>query len=345
MKNLFFIITPIQYLNALEYLSLLDNNDDNILILASSFHTSRNEIKKMLNVKLWKEVFWLSEHKGSLSVIQYLSYIYQSKKKIEEIMICYDDFDRLIIGNYNDLLNHFVIQYSKHNCLVLVDDGLASLSVASKRYREINENNSILYQNKKQKIRPFFAKKILRLNKFIPPKITFFSSYKLKQNPSDVFVKNKYELIRKGIKDKKHNQTAYFIGQPLTELKILDEQYYLDILNRTKNKYNDKTIIYIPHRTENHSKLARINQIIPVKPQEIPIEQLVLQEQEIPELFISIYSSALINLRLIFQEEFKYIIIKIHSEQIKKNKDSILGFYEYIENEFKGAFIIENGLY
>lgn len=339
MTNLFFVITPIQYLNALEYKSLLGDKDRNILVFMSSFNKTRDEITKMLDTNLWDKVFWLSKGDKTLSVINYLKYIVKSKMRINTIIKKYIDVSTIVIGNYNDVINHYIIQKTNYKSLVLIDDGLGSVNISKTRLVEVEENRSILELERYNKIRPKLAKWILRVKNFIPPVVTFFSSNTLTKNNNDFFLVNNYNCLKTSLNKRETTNAAYFIGQPLTELNRISETYYFNVLTTICKKFSEGIVYYIPHRTENPKKLEIINNtIMPVKQFGIPIELAIIQESNPPSAFITLFSSALVNLMVIFGNIFKYKVVKISKNNVLINSEGIEDVYKRLEHDYQNIF-------
>jgi hypothetical protein len=333
MTNLFIVITPIQYVNALELKSYLNLKEErNILILISSFYKTRNEIYSMLDRNTWDDVLTISKNTASLAGLGYLKYLIDFKKKLLKIIYQYHDIAKLIIGNYNDLLNHFLIQNVSYNKLYLLDDGLASLDISVNRLNEIRNKKSILDLDRYKKIRPKMARLILNLNNKIPEKIYFYTAYDLIKNEKDCFIENKYMILKSGISQMTTNQTAFFIGQPLTELKIVSEQHYFRALEEIIRQLIKYKVFYIPHRTEKTEKLKKISKLVEVKNFNLPIEIAVLNERVLPSFFITFYSSAIVNLSIIYGKKFQYRMYKINPEHILKGKTNILKFYKSLES-------------
>lgn len=144
----------------------------------------------------------------------------------------------------------------------------------------------------------------------------------------DYRARNNFEFINLRLKLSELNllqsDYVYFIGQPLSELNILSEQEYLNIIESFSMKYK---LIYFPHRRESHDKIRQLE--VPVHYSKGPLELELIHMGERPAFIIGFYSTALYTIKQIYGIESRCIKI----DTGLKDVDCIYQFFE--QNDLK----------
>ena len=115
----------------------------------------------------------------------------------------------------------------------------------------------------------------------------------------ETFSDNKLEII-----NKKHlkaemidGNSINIIGMKLSEIGFMDEEIYLEILDKTVREYPTATINYYPHRGESENKLRKISdQGYIIHKNNLPIEEFFLKNGAPRGIYLTFYSTALYNL-------------------------------------------------
>lgn len=317
-KSIFLVRTPLQYLNALEAKSEFRiQNEDAWIILFTDYQPSLGQINKIIRKAEWGKItriFRAVKSKGTLLDIYNKLYGWI---RIKMFFLNYKRTENLFIGHIEDVWMRFVANKIKADKTILLDDGVATLKIAAKRY---NSNPLVNYpSNNYQKRKTFlhsgiFEEIILGKQNLVLPKVTFFTVYdKITLLNSDTIIKNNYPIL---YSCKNHSQVKiaeiWFIGQPLLEYKMIQPELLVKSLNTIKNKWgNTFRYLYIPHRSEKNYDLI-IDQGFEILSFQSPVELEIIDRNKIPHAVISFSSSALINLSKLYSlEEMK--IYFIHS--------------------------------
>ena len=200
---------------------------------------------------------------------------------------------------------------------IILDDGISSL------YSRYLISNSEQYQFQEES----FKKKISYKFKLNPHKISYFTCFESSLDESNLYDYNyhsfqnlissyKNKTIRTNFKAEVGN--LYFIGQPLSEIKIVSEEYELNkivSLNFHLNEINKK-ITYIAHPRDSNKKIMQIKSLgISVLQFDIMIEIMVLKGEITPDTIYGFYSSALLTLPLLIPS-IKVEILNLDKEEI-----------------------------
>ncbi len=312
-RYLFLVSTPIQYINALEYIHINGILFQNckLLILSHSKRTvdqimCLDDIEKWLSVKT--PMF------GSLPVIlKMIRTLFFMKLRSNEIPV---------VGNCNNIWNIYLLQKYKRSNIsnkgIVLDDGTATVLTLYLRSKDDFSVN-ISQDNLINKILIF----ITSLELICPDGLIFFTILKgLKGSSRDIvqihdysYFKSIYRLKKKIIKNE-----LWFIGAPYVQLGLIEEKVYKDIIFKTRKRANDLGLSfkYIHHRSES-SLPSYINKEETIY-NEMPIEIYLAKQEEEPAIISSIYSSALFTLPY-FSISIKYISYDIRGKFLNNNKN------------------------
>lgn len=327
----YFIVTPLQYLNALEYrLSRKDNSNHYLHIITD--HKNRLEIiKQTVHEEMWSEIIYeFPTFVNRRKLFSYISELFRRKRSLKKIKD-YSFHDKnenvqFVLGSLTNTYCKFMYQ-SKIKSVIL-DDGLATLLIPEKIEKAVFIP---------KKLNRFLETLIFNQFYFRYNVVTLFSVYSVKhkriklENHSFNQLSNLYS-----IKNKLKTNSVVFIGQPLVEFNLLTKEAYNKYVNAIKKSYEKKgySFFYHIHPAENKSLKDKNWK---VESQKVPLEIHFLIQKEIPEIFASFYSSAIINLYLLFENYCTYEYWQLDSKTLKKRyntdiykilKDQKLNFYE-----------------
>lgn len=330
MSVLIVVFSPLQFLNALEYLRNKKQGCE-ILVLTTD-KTNIAQIRKI-------ESEFMS--KFPLLAFGFLNVEMQWVIKLAYVkwMVKIKNYETVVIGNFNNVIGYYLaVKFSKiKKEVVLLDDGLATVKIYTDRnVHNIKYNKSIfggkfidVYRN------------LLGLNSSNEiPNLEFYTSYDLEKKQKAVYdqvvIQDKEKISHKVIQE----DLVWFIGSPVVEYGILPREKY-DLVIRSmveKLKNNGKKIHYILHRFEDE-KIEGLT----YKKFDKPLEVIFQELEVLPEFIISFYSSALINLASIYDSLIcEYIDISklgVENEAIK-NVYNLMKIHENLR-EFK---IDNNGM-
>lgn len=317
MKNLLVIFTPLQFLNALDYIK--SSKEDYELLVLTTNKINIEQIKKLDKNEISSyplerfnfvhdEALWFSK-------LAYARYAIDPKK-----------YDAVIIGNFNNIVGYFLsVKFDKLNKKVtLLDDGLATIKIYLDRNRRNLKSNQNLFGGRWLKaykkifgIKP--TKKIDRLN--------FYTSYdlcKLVESTCD-----QVKLIQPSTPSKNTILTdknqVWFIGSPVVEFGIIERKAFDYLLEALKKELSKRgaSLYYILHRSEKE-KGQGLNYVKFDEPLEIVFEDL----KTYPQSIISFYSSALVNLASAYPSlKCSYIDLS----KIKKESKALAEVYSFLK--------------
>lgn len=324
MNYHYFVITPLQYLNALEYRLSVDasNKKDNHILHIITDHKKRlNLLANIIDVKDWNEVNY--EFNCDISrkkVFLYIEEVISRKKKLRRIKNSLNVEDQIILGSLTNTFCKYL-----HKCKaksIFLDDGLATLLIKSKLKS------------------PLFLPK--KMNRFLETLI--FNQFYFHHNPFILFSiftvnhekitlkKNelKHLKTRNSVNSKKIQNEVVFIGQPLVELNIVPSHVFTEYIEKVKAFYEKQGLkfSYLLHPGEKRDlKIEKWNLVS----LDQPIETFYLNNENIPKIFSSFYSSANINLGIIFNNIIEQHFWKLNNDWLIRRYK--IDFYKELQKQ------------
>ncbi len=296
-KTLLFVESPLQLLNALEAINHFNLTNYKIVVRLSN--------KKINDKQL---IYLVSRFE--LNNIEYIFIRAENKKPLDYIKLLITKLryflikvDKVFIGNYESGFFKLIMNQFSNKKMILLDDGAKSIFIQKK----FSDNNFI----------------------------NMFSIYNLKPYNKQEIFQNEYTFIKDKLEHKSIDKdTILFFGMKLSEYNIIEEAYYIKLINQISQRYNNKQIIYITHRGENKDKLDKISKIknIIIKDLNYPVELYGLYEESIPHKVSSFYSTALYAMQKIYNIEVESFQFDYQESEYKNQIDEV---YEYYSKYFK----------
>ena len=289
MHNLFIVRSPLQIMNAYEASRHFDTTQNILVIIHNSGSKNIEQIKKMVDIfnldNIWDEIIEIEDNKKS-KFFKYVKLIKSLKK---------NRYETIFIGDFGTIFKSLLANL-EHKQSYLMDDGTATIVT----HKTISN---------------YFYKKRLRLKELrfllfglkakIKKDIKFFTIFDLKQLNNEIIVKHTFNNVKKRFLSHKHeDDIIYLLGQNLTQANMVTKEKYIYYVKQIINKYKNKKIIYMPHRTEIlHEELKDLaNDNFIIKNSTMPIEIFFLKNQVYPKHIISFFSTALFTLNVIFDK-------------------------------------------
>ena len=340
----FFVNSPLQYLCALEASYVFGEELDKVkLIVLNTSNPSLRQLKSIIDKNIWNDIILeirlAGDHKiNIIRGINKLLRVFSNKFIVMKYLYEIKKEDYIFIGNLNDDIYAFLLEKAKCSHKVVLDDGFATLS-----YIKNNLKLGTVSYNPIKAVQ--LVQKIL-----MPPKkiklesLVFFSMYNKIDFQSARCNYNDFKYVREafGMSCYEKDQLVLFIGQPLVAVNAISEKFYTKIVNSIQLYYENQgfEFEYCAHRGEDIS-------ILPVKWNikiyNYPIEVELLKRRILPDTVISISSSALISIKIIFEERIKVVAVNPFSETSSNYLDDI---YEYIQKEAGPTLVVrECGFY
>ena len=234
------------------------------------------------------------------TLIQYVNLFFKTITNI--------NVNTLIIGNIEDNMMKVSLRIIGFKNLYFVDDG------------NILEN----VNNK-----PSF------LNKHLP--VTYFSFFNLKSNNYYKFIENSYTFLKSNSNNIKDDK-VFFIGQPMVEGGLLNQEAYVEFISKLSKHFNQK-LIYILHPRELKAKFSDSEFIKTIRLKQ-GVETYFINRKTLPLKILSFYSTALTSLPKIIESkhlEINYIDLRKHFKTPIKHNRLYVIVYKYLQmhnNEF-----------
>ncbi|HIF9178868.1 TPA: hypothetical protein ACX6QN_003727 [Photobacterium damselae] len=300
MSNIFIVESPFQLSNAIK----MQSENDYLIVRMNGEHRNDKQIDVLLKDfkgKIYKKTI-KSERKIELITNSILGFI---------PIILFNYEKHLIIGNYDSLWMKSLAYFLKPFNFYVLDDGLITIRMVQKLEDRISGS--------------LFIKKWLF--KLCSP--TFITKYKIDaKNINILRLKDDDKKVKKKIR----KGSVCFIGSPLVEKNVVSKEYFIKTLNEIFEdfKVRDSIIEYYPHRAEKTTNDIDcfLDGIIS---SDLSIESYYDLSEELPEYFISFYSSALINLNDKYPD-CKFISYMLDDSEINKDyMDVIQDAYNFLK--------------
>ena len=177
--------------------------------------------------------------------------------------------------------------------------------------------------------------KLLGINNSYPTIFSLFTIFDIEDQENLKIEKNTLSFIKSKLKSKKNISSTILIGQPFVELKMIDEDQYVQVINKLISKFSDTEILYYPSRKENKNKLSIIKGLdsIEIVDPKTNIETFLMKSNYLPANIVGFTSTALITINKILNSNDKLTNIysfKLNLNQSRLSKDLIDKMYHRI---------------
>ena len=314
MKNICIISSPLQFTNFAEYVyqNKLENYSLIVLYYNNLEINQINELNSIYNLNIYKRI------RG----FKFLQYIWLFLFGIR-VKNC----EKFIIGNYFSDPHLYLCNLIKHNHTIIVDDGIISHSIPDYL---LSKKRIIKTSNLKQ-----LVFKLLGINNSYPTIFSLFTIFDIEDQENLKIEKNTLSFIKSKLKSKKNISSTILIGQPFVELKMIDEDQYVQVINKLISKFSDTEILYYPSRKENKNKLSIIKGLdsIEIVDPKTNIETFLMNSNYLPANIVGFTSTALITINKILNSNDKLTNIysfKLNLNQSRLSKDLIDKMYHRI---------------
>lgn len=296
MKNLFFVESPLQLLNAYEADNHFNGEESLYLIRLSNNKLNDEQIIKLINSFAIKEKSFVISINSKHKKLKDLLKIFILKFYIFVIQI---KFEKVFIGNIESGLLSLLTKNIDRKKKILLDDGAKSLVIQKKFTDDYNLN--------------------------------FFSFYDLKPFKNQIIYKNDFKKLKETISFDNSENEILLLGSKLSEVSIIEESYHVELIKKISNYFENEMLIYIPHREENISKLEKIAKEIKnikIKHINYPVEFYGINENIKIKMVVSFYSTALYTISKIYNCETIAFKFNYEKSEHKKNIDEVYDFYK-----------------
>ena len=300
MKYSFTMVeSPLQLLNAYEAIHFFNIKNARYLIRFSGVDSNDLQIKKTLNLLNINSdyVYEVTIRIKARRLTDFMKMAFFMSFSVIMMPLV----SKLYVGNYDSKFLSLIHKLYKKEKVILLDDGNKTL--------RLQQEFSVDYN------------------------YTLFSMFELEKHPSQKIYRNRFPAIKKLLKDELviSNDYVIFLGSGLSEINIISDKYYIELLNEIASHYSirGKSVLYIPHRSEERAKLKIIQNISNLKIRHLsfPVELIGLFEPEISNKISSFCSTALYSLREIYGVNVECFKFDYSQSSDKAELDELYQYY------------------
>lgn len=343
MKSIFLIKTPLQLLNAIEAKHHFNlQTEDCVLIILGDRKSQPQTLALANQVGEWGDLLILDEvplffnHPLDRSS-SFLNDIWKTRlfrrsffyvRRLNRISKLFGKVDYIFIGYARYVYMRHLINTTPHEKVFLLDDGNATLQLAKER----REGVKSAVPGLKKRIKLGFKRIFQGVKNQQKEILDFFTIYDVIAGKEDRIIKNDFSYIRSKIDTLTVTEDVYFLGSPLSETRIIEQQVYIESLRKVKEYFSGRNLLYVVHRRENKSKLEEISNKLGLELVlfDYPIEYQLAMIGPRPSMLASFFSSALDSCGLIFGEKLTIISFEFNLESSPRKSE-----IEAIYNSYK----------
>lgn len=326
-KSIFFISKPLELLGAIEAREQFKLSDCILVIKSDKYDDTT------INFLIEKSGGWNSiirTKKKSSYGVSWLKLVRKLKK---------EDYQYLFVRAF-PIASYFVNNLNYEKCFLL-DDGTATIEIAMNcKTEEYFTKRFSLFKGKNKKgVKYTLVEKIYKTYDISIEKevndIIFFTYFNLENLGLQNVVKNEFKwlkILKKGSKEQDEN-SIYLLGSNVVNAHLLSFEDYFVTLRKISDFYEGKEIIYIPHPRENEEHLKKMTNELSflLRKKKLNVELDFIISDEVPNHIVGTMTSALITLKMIFNEA-KVNFFNLYDEKVDSSrKDVVKEIYKYQE--------------
>ncbi len=296
--NLYIVASPLQLLNALEARARFPADEHWLFLrFASQFERNAHQIDYLLRLFPWKKVIDVRFNSRLLGRHPYeIDFFWLLR------LLPYR-FGHIFIGDPRPFPFRLLgLNLRTTGELVLLDDGAATIT--------FQRDPSLLIAPRKP-ARDRKRKLIRRAREALGLRFEYgrtpdlFTCFDLEAQPGQRVWLNDYPWLRRQMSHAglQTDNKVWFLGSALSEKGLVSsERLFFDIMRRVREHFADMPFVYIAHRHEQPTKLARMERELNMEIVEfdLPVELAFWERKVIPGHVASFFSTALFTLGKIY---------------------------------------------
>ncbi len=319
MRNLFFITSPLQLINAIEAREHFKTRNNLLVVIFTEYDSkNRHQINNLVNEQEWDEVIRF-DLRGKDSKTTFFKQIRLVK------LLQKQHYDYVFCGNLSSI-GKMIIASIQKNTVYLLDDGAVTINHYLNSSGKHKSNKKLSLTKKIRQWRfNLFGLKTLPTDT-----LNLFTSYRFTPHGNEKIIPNDLKYFKQTfLSHTIPDETVYFLGQPLADIKLVSNETYLEYIRKIIDFYQCK-IIYIPHRAEIvHENLLQLkNENFIVHEIHQPIELEFIASNQYPLRICSFFSSALFTLNILYPKS-EIISFVIESDDMVQPRPEIQNVYHY----------------
>lgn len=334
LVNLFLIEAPFQLVSATQAVKC-DPEGARILIVRRTGLTKNDkQVTAVLeNVKdQWDTII----HVDTTNLFKLIYDLLSIKLRL---LFSWNKVNVLALGDFRSLFGRIFCKCFSYNNLWFLDDGIASLDLFHEQDGEIKLKPKHLQS---KKIEGYYRS----IDSINTPRITLKTFLDVKSE-APFFVEH-VNLTDAFLKDKMKKRTfddnlVFFLGAKLVEAGFLDKKAYFGVCEKVAKTYENKKIVYVPHRQECQSSIAEIVEHFKfdVLELELPVEFYLCGLDCLPRHVVSVCSAALCTIPEIFPEIRVGVVDFERTNMAKTEREGFDLCYSYLFFKSKANMLSE----
>ena len=326
--TVFVIDSPLQMLNALEArhsFALKDTESILIIIVARNEQPDIvSRIQPLIKISKWKSIHILNSWQGNPLIRKY-----HLRRKIDCIIDRYPEITTVFIGDYRTAAMRHIANKTKPQVIYLLDDGQITLTIAQYRAGKLHARQQYINDRWTQ-IKNFIDKMFFGFNNEDIENLRYYTAYAIEEyvSPGHI-IRNRYLHLQTRLHKKTSKDVIFFLGSNLVEMGIVQKSTYVSYLAQALSHFASVPVIYIPHPHESAENVAELEKSLSltVKRFRTGIEFELVNSDTIPQQVAAFYSSALVNLKILFGDQIKLTSFVLDLEDVHSSYRSIVAKY------------------
>ncbi len=356
--NVFVLRSPFSYVNCLEFRDSFQLKPEACYLLVGYKERESIDVRHIL--RLYEESDWagmtlfpqsstvaasesrLANHfRLGQTVVKPL--ILPSYAKLLKAILPCRQAERVILQNIDDFAFVHIANSLRPTKVYCLDEGPKSLYTNSQRTQRTGllQLGGPVHTQKRKLLELFFGYHVQRL-----AGVSYFSCYDMVVGPGEKLIRHSFSFMRsKALRLPRDENLLLFAGSSLSEVGIVDEQFYLETLATIRRQFAEKNMVYVAHRADCRAKLDKIEKdlAIPVVSYDMPFELQIAMFGPVPGVLVSFYSSVLVNCHEMFQSSLAVVSYRIPLERISAAyREEIALVYRYFDEYRSSSFLIRD---
>lgn len=336
--NVFFVLTPLQLINALEAKAHFALEDTILIVLRhSSLGYPISMFKRLTDENDWDRIYYLStfddERVTRINIFYWIYLTRLQSRRLNKLAASIGPVTNLFIGQYHEPIARHWGNVLPHKTLYLLDDGTSTLeTVEARSITHLPLSRRALMLNLKHFLQGIDDRQA--------EQVTYFTAYDIEAHPRDSVLHNRYANFRKLVTNVPTSDEVWFLGEPLALDGYVTEATYLEYLERIFDYYSGKRFVYLPHSREQRKDVERIGALLgcEVRRFGVPVEYALRSANPRPKEIASFLSSALPNCQIMFGPTLHYTSFHIEPESFTAHEDFAASVYKHFEQLSDSTF-------
>lgn len=366
VQCVFLLGTPLQFLNAFEALYHFGCDPSRTLVVMLDNHTASNSfhMRRLAEEQAWPHLWVLPTGRRGLLVrlrwkrrslwrsqairaqevalqkllgipLEQLILGRQCQRQMKQLARSLPQLEYLFIGYFGSpIMRHFANSTEAENIYIL-EEGVNQLHL----YDDLHADKPKFGRQYYFGVFGNFMRRILfNVNLRAPDPLRFYTAYNLEDTEKVRVEKNTYAKFRERIQEASHSEEVFFLGEWLTAWNCCTDEEYAAVMEKVREYYSGRRIIYVPHRRTPHSTRERLSTVPGIEVRSLggPVELELAASNRRPHTVAAFFSSAIFNISMLFGDEIKLDTFKVPVfYPTPEIEHFIEDFYSYADRYFR----------